>query len=704
LPWAVFACALLNQFSIAAAEPSDRALHTIKDIRCLSSEEAAAGPHAEIEAIVNVFDFVPGDPPSQVLFLHDGADGIYANCHGASLDLQPGERVRVEGRVAPGLFAPELLDPKITPLGPAALPEARRPSYEELASGRDDSQRAEVEGIVRSVSRRSSRLCVQLAFGAAHFSVAVAGEPDVSPRAVALVDARVRVRGAVRTFFNAQRQMIDVGMYCSGLNQFEIIDPPRAPEAMAVTPVKDLLTFSRETLPGHRIKVRGVVTYQEPGSLLFIKDDARGLLIKTSARDLLNPGDEVEVLGFPVFGISTPIMEDGEDRRLHPGAALEPAEISAADAASGKFEADLVSLRARLLEDTCQGSERVLWLQSGSVLFQATQPLLEPAHFHPTPSQSEVLVTGICLARGPLQYLRDKGWAASSFEILVPGNSSVKVVREPPWWTPPRIVALLAIVATCLVTTAAWVHLLRRRVRQQTNLIRRQVEERAVLQERNRIAREFHDTFAQGFAATAFQLEALGDELAGASEKARRYFTMALTMVRHSLVEARRAVAGLRAEPGEARDLPHALRAAGEMLVASSRVEFAFNHSGPVRTLPPPRESDLLRIGQEAVSNAMRHASARRISMELHYLPDAIRLRIEDNGKGFVPDVDAHRNGHFGLQGMEERARQIGAKLNVESRLGEGTVVTVQLLEPALGEPAEAAASKRVLASAVDET
>jgi signal transduction histidine kinase len=133
-------------------------------------------------------------------------------------------------------------------------------------------------------------------------------------------------------------------------------------------------------------------------------------------------------------------------------------------------------------------------------------------------------------------------------------------------------------------------------------------------------------------------------------------------------------------------------------------VEFVFEHSGSVRTLPPAHESDLLRIAQEAVSNAMRHASARRVLMELHYLPETIRLRIGDDGKGFSVGTESRRSGHFGLQGMEERARQIGAELKIESRLGAGTVVIVQLSESAFGEHSAEPSPERALASSAHET
>lgn len=659
---------------------SPLAIGSIAEARSLPVAKASLHPPADFEATVAVWDYIAGDKPYQVLYLQDGGEGIYANCHGAALNLAAGQRIRVRGAVAPGLFAPEILDPVITPIGfsPAPLAPAH-PRYEELSSGKYDCRWIELEGIVRAETIQSRRLAFRLAFGAAKIPVAVAGEPGPSDRSHRMVDARVRIRGACRTFFNSQRQLIDIGVYCPSLDSFEILEPAAEPAAMPLVHAADLLTYNRGgEEAGHRVRLRGIVTCQAPGSIVYTRDEERGLMIRTAQKEPLQPGDVIEALGFPTFSISTPYLDDASYRVIEHGKPVQPVEISPADASSGKFEATLVSLKARVVEDSVRGSQRILWLQNGDAHFQALQQVSEGAgRIEPCPSESEVVVSGICMAHGPLLYRNDTGWLAPSFQILIPSASDVRILKRPSWWTLQRLGVLLAVVAACLCASAAWVGLLHKRVREQTVLIRERVREQAVLQERNRIARELHDTLAQGFAATAFQLEALEEELTGVSSKARRHFSMALTMVRHSLAEARRSVAGLRPEALARRDLPGALQASGESLVSEAGCAFEFRWTGALRSLPCG-ESDLLRIAQESVTNAVRHAGARKIWIHLDYAADALHMEIGDDGRGFDPLRAQASEGHFGLTGMSERANAIGARLKILSSPGAGAIVAIE--------------------------
>ena len=555
-----------------------------------------------------------------------------------------------------------------------------------------------MQGVVRAVSLDSGRLQLRLSLGGERFPVTVGGESAITKRAGEIIDAVVRISGVCRTYFNGQRQLITPGLYCAGMDAIEVLEPASPPEKLPSIQIKDLLTYPHHARPGRRVKVHGITTFHSPEGILIVQDASCGLTIRTNElgrKSAVALGDEVEVLGFPTAAHfntgaaaadsltalqSNPTLDDSIVYRvLSSGLAPEPESISAAEAASGKFEARFVSLRASVLEDVRKGLLRTLWLQSGAALFEASQPMAASENFTPLPAGTEAKVSGICMARGPLRYREHSGWTATSFDLLVPSAGEIKVLRSPSWWTLRRVFALLGIVAACLAATVLWVRALRRRVIQQTALISQQISDKATLQERNRIARELHDTLAQGFAATAFQLEALSGQITDVSSKAHSHLNIALTMVRHSLAEARRSVDGLREEDSSSRDLPHALQAAGDLLVANTPVAFDFACSGRVHPITPKESSHLLRIGQEAVANAMRHANPRRILMELHYKPDSVRLKVEDDGKGFTPASDFISHKHYGLRGMAERAEEIGAALHVESKIGKGTVIIVDL-------------------------
>ncbi|MBI4660175.1 MAG: hypothetical protein HY735_15150 [Verrucomicrobia bacterium] len=223
------------------------------------------------------------------------------------------------------------------------------------------------------------------------------------------------------------------------------------------------------------------------------------------------------------------------------------------------------------------------------------------------------------------------------------------------------------------VALAAWsFHLHRMR--------RAQAQFSLVLAERNRIARELHDTLAQGFAGIAFQLEAVATKLTEAPGQAQQHLTLALNMVRHSLMEARRSVMNLRSTALENGDLSTALADTARQMIGHRAVEVQVETVGAVRPLPAKIENNLLRVGQEAITNSLRHSEARRIRIDLNYQPQEVVLRIEDDGKGFTVPASPRLNGaHFGLLGMQERAKQMGAKLSVQSKPGEGTEVLVQV-------------------------
>jgi len=209
---------------------------------------------------------------------------------------------------------------------------------------------------------------------------------------------------------------------------------------------------------------------------------------------------------------------------------------------------------------------------------------------------------------------------------------------------------------------------------ERARLFARSAEVGAV-EERNRLAREIHDTLAQGLTATALQLESAEAYLKSGEEpeKAREPLRRALSLTRANLDEARRSVLDLRAAPLEGRSLPEALRALVDRWEAETGVAARFKAVNPARPLPPRVEAALYRICGEALTNVARHAGAYRVTVRLVSTPERVRLAVEDDGRGFDPDAvpqDRH-----GLVGMQERAGALGGGLVVESRPGAGTKV-----------------------------
>ena len=204
-----------------------------------------------------------------------------------------------------------------------------------------------------------------------------------------------------------------------------------------------------------------------------------------------------------------------------------------------------------------------------------------------------------------------------------------------------------------------------------------------VLEERARLAREIHDTLAQGFVGISSQLDAVAMCMPTDATPARSYLDMARRMARHSLTEARRSVMDLRSSALEGQDLAAAIESGTRLWTAGSGVELAVEVTGTGSKLPEEMEQHLLRIAQEAVTNALKHAGASRIGVKLHLEAHNLHLRIGDNGRGFdQQNVFSSRAGHFGLIGMRERAERLGGELRLESNPGAGTEVEVTVPLP----------------------
>jgi PAS domain S-box-containing protein len=202
----------------------------------------------------------------------------------------------------------------------------------------------------------------------------------------------------------------------------------------------------------------------------------------------------------------------------------------------------------------------------------------------------------------------------------------------------------------------------------------------AVLEERSRIARELHDSLDQGFWGILLQVEAAAKSPPDAPQGMHAHLEMARNLVLHCQNEAHRSVWDLRSCVLERSDLASALEAVARQVATSGTVELKTEVFGTPCPLSAVVENNLLRIGQEALTNAVRHAAAKVVRTELRFEPECIRLVVTDDGSGFDVDGQAHaNNGRFGLIGMRERAKRIGGRLKIESVPGAGTKIVAEM-------------------------
>jgi signal transduction histidine kinase/ligand-binding sensor domain-containing protein len=205
-------------------------------------------------------------------------------------------------------------------------------------------------------------------------------------------------------------------------------------------------------------------------------------------------------------------------------------------------------------------------------------------------------------------------------------------------------------------------------------LVRRQFS--MVLAERARLSREIHDTLLQSLVGVALQVDAISNTLDSSSSGARHQLVRIRRQVEAYIREARQSIWDLRSPVLETHDLHAALREFGKRATAGKPVRFATSVTGTPRQCSAKVENQLLRIGQEAITNAVRHADAKRIHLELKFDERAVALRVSDDGRGFdgeCPAADADR--HYGLATMRERAEELGGRFTLDAAVGRGTAV-----------------------------
>ena len=634
-------------------------------VRKLTPEQASLGYPVRVRGVVT------DDVPEPDFFVQDSTAGVYVE----GVKSKPfvhhfGDLIEVEGVTGPGKFAPVIIESESRILGKAALPKSRIYFFNELSDGQLDSQWVRLRGIVRAISidRTSwpeTTLAMRVASAGGQLSVRVpiSDEHDFS----SWIDSEVLLEGVCGSLFNAQRQLSGVLLYVPKLSFITV-------EASAhEVPFSSLLTFSPGEGVQHRVRVRGVVAYQQPGKALFLQRQGRGLRVLTEQDTKLNVGDVVDALGFAAMGESAPVLEDAVFHRVGSQAVPPPVQLDLT-VPWETYDGAMIITDATLLSRERRADGLRLLLQHDEIVFAATLPSTEPdAQLLAVPLNSVVRMMGICLvSSGGL-------WSTpQSFRLLLRSPQDVVVLHAPPWWNLRHTVWVLGVTVGALLIVLAWTFVLGRRLREQMDLFRQKLRSGAVLKERNRIARELHDNLEQELAGITMQLDLAVDCFQQAPGVAQQALETARDMSRHSMVGARRSVWDLRCQLLEEGDLVSALRQTVQPPPSREDVNVKVSVSGTPVRLPPNVEMNLLRIGQEAVANALKHGGAHVVTADLQYEERRVRLCVTDDGRGFHT-LDAAPSGHFGLQDMRERAQSMGCALQVESEPAHGTRVAVEV-------------------------
>lgn len=656
--------------TLAAYEPpvTTQPLKSVADLRKFSYAELRLAPPVDLKAtvIAHLADGFDAQDASGGIFFAYPAD-----------QLPPiGEEVAVQGNVTSGFHGPFVVIDAIDKSGNRAPPKPLnfRPDF--VQTGLGDNRWVELSGLLVDVRFGDSKRMGQ--------GLLVTGQSDLVIRfrnayedfdvdqLESLVGSSVKLLGSGAPLFNDQRQRIGSEFVCPRTNFVSALT--RMP-GMTSIPLEEVGRYdSRQTRQG-LVETAGTVTLVESPSSLIVQAGRYGARVRTLASAPVQVGDSLTLTGLPetegyFVGLRYTSLTPSES----PVALAAP--VADEEPLSHEHAFQVVTLTGRLLEK----GRSYINLQVDDALVAASAPAGLTQSL--PPEGSELRIRGVKLvdanAKGEVR----------SVTIALRHADDVEVLAVPSWWTPARLWSVVQVLAIGAFFFLVMLLLLNRRVKKQTALIAEQIESNATLEERNRIARELHDTLSQGFSGVGYQLASVANHLTSDPDKAKNKLATAREMVEQSLLEARESLIGLRIPTGA-----ETLHFPGDTIVAArtrcdeADISLAVDdHNwGPDAVLSPEAAFACHRIVLEAVANALRHSEAKNLSIrfaiepsETSEKPKQLRIVIADDGVGFSPDEKAPE-GHFGLQGMKERAQRLGADLTIQSGSLLGTTVKLTL-------------------------
>jgi signal transduction histidine kinase len=676
-------------------------------VHALSPESAAQSLPVRLEGVVTHYHRRSGDG----LFVQDATDGVYVRLFGQKPDVRVGDRVRLAGVTGAGDYAPVVRLQRWERLGHGELPRPEPVTAAALATGRYDSRRVEVRGVVRSAApalrTAEAHLTIQLRSDGKDLLV---GVNDYQPSSTNLVDAEVVVWGVAAGVFSWQRQLLEPVVVVESDEGIEVLSPPRLPESLPVQTIQSLFRYSPGGFPERRVRLRGQLLGRQAGKWLAVRDSTSGLFVESPDGGELVPGDEVELAGFPEMREQTLWLVKPLVRRLGRGTAPEIVRSNVTNAL--RHPCELHRLEGRLTSPPRPGEGSwVLSLRDGDTEFEAWLPASGGAHPAAWREGARLAVTGITEpfflpSHRPTMFPFPRGLRLHARTL-----ADAQVLQAAPWWTSPRLTrAVLVTLAGALVllglTSLAAAHLARknaalREARAQLQAARDELARRYTVRtgewqeelaarhaaeadfalltaERTRLARELHDTLEQSLASAALHLDAAKGFFPEQPAESERLLDAATRQLRQSQLEVRRSVWNLRALALEQATLPEALKQLGKALADTHGPAVEVRCEGEPVHVPPGAASHLFRIAQEGVTNALKHARAHKVEIVLTFKAEGIELRVTDDGCGFEPG-DVSLNGHFGLRGVRERAGALGAELTLDSIPGQGTRLVLRV-------------------------
>ena len=459
-----------------------RTLTTVREVHELPAFEAAKELPVHIRAQVTYFNQY-SDKRHASMFVHDATGGIFVLVPIPSSWPQgapvAGSLVDIRGVSSPGDYAAIIGRPEIQILGKSRqiLP-AKRVTLPHLLTGVEDSQLVEISGVVQSVFQTDTNVVLEIAMQDGTISAVTVKDKYVDY--VHLIDSRIRLRGNAAALFNHDRQLTGFRIMFPDLASITV-DRSGAgdPFNLPLRSISSLSRFEPETTSFHMVHLRGTVTLQWPEKLVCFQDQTRPLCAQSQEAVPLEVGQTVDVAGFVALGGYRPTLFHAVFEPGRKGHAPHPSTVSVQQALGGNYDGELVTIKGRLLSYDLATKDKTLLLTADGVLF----PVILPSGSDATDlaslkTGSTLQVKGICAVDLDTQMTSrgDGHPVITSFRVLLQSPQDVAILESPSWWTPVHSLMAFGVAAILAIAVLGWVVVLRRRVYQQTKMLRESEE------------------------------------------------------------------------------------------------------------------------------------------------------------------------------------------------------------------------------------
>ena len=670
-------------------------LTNAEQVHWLTRKEAAGGQPVRIRGVITC-----ALPAFEAAVVQDRTAGIYITRWLPSLGAPPrvGELVEVEGVTDPGEFAPRVDAVQINRLGTGELPPPVHPYWDQLINGSLDTEFVEIEGIVTTVRTDGVTLLTHggkinvLVYGASGVTNGVALKPYEG--------ALIRLRGCLFASWDAATHQVNVSEIRMYAPSVTVVEPaPADPFAVRPKHVMDLLQFDPRASALRQVNVSGQIV-AERGGEYYAMDGTNGFRFIPKEAVSLGNGDLVEVVGFPSLTGPSPVLQEALARKI--GVAPLPAARPLDAGSLFRAENDAIRVRVRAVLLNLSRNQRTLELQAGLQRFVARLDgdgrVAAPQRASPGAGQlinldlplgSRLELTGIYAGNGGN---RTTGTEVANFELLLNSAADIQVLARPPFWTLPRLLVLVGALLGVLSLALVWIRLLHHKVQQRTAQLQKEVhdreqaeQQRALAQERARIARDLHDDLGSSLTEITMLATANPGLKLPADEATERMETIAgksRTLV-YALDEI---VWAVDPERDTLASVARYLASYAEEYLAGLKVtcRVQIPNSFPDQVVSGEVRHHLFLAVKEALNNAVRHGGASEINFRVRVLEDRLLISITDNGSGF--DTSGRSNG-YGLLNLRNRLDHLHGHCELESSPGAGTTVSLQVPLPVPNNP-----------------